>query len=126
MRTRTVRWGLSAVVTVAAGLALTACGSGDNHDGRQATSTSATVSSGSGAANTSGHSTGGGSATHSRSATASAAPHKSPAGGAALPPGPSDPHQKCTDQYDYAGDSRSNAEINSIGSDTGTCPAIHK
>ncbi|MFC8717328.1 hypothetical protein ACFUEL_07955, partial [Kitasatospora sp. NPDC057198] len=30
---------------------------------------------------------------------------------------------KCTDQLDYAGDSRSNAEINSIGDSTGTCPA---
>ena len=29
---------------------------------------------------------------------------------------------KCTDQRDYAGDPRSNAEINSIGEDTGTCP----
>ncbi|MFF9493959.1 hypothetical protein [Streptomyces flaveolus] len=30
--------------------------------------------------------------------------------------------KKCTDQRDYAGDPRSNAEINSIGEDTGTCP----
>ncbi|MFR0359464.1 hypothetical protein [Streptomyces sediminimaris] len=30
---------------------------------------------------------------------------------------------KCTDQIDYAGDPRSNAQINSIGENTGTCPA---
>lgn len=30
---------------------------------------------------------------------------------------------KCTDRVDYAGDSRSNAEINSVGADTGKCPA---
>ena len=29
---------------------------------------------------------------------------------------------KCTDQINYAGDSRSNAEINSIGASTGKCP----
>ncbi|MET1071288.1 MAG: hypothetical protein ABWY11_01445 [Umezawaea sp.] len=29
---------------------------------------------------------------------------------------------KCTDQTDYAGDHRSDAEINSIGFATGTCP----
>jgi hypothetical protein len=30
--------------------------------------------------------------------------------------------KKCTDQIDYAGDSRSNAEINSVGERTGHCP----
>lgn len=29
---------------------------------------------------------------------------------------------RCTDQINYAGDPRSNAEINSIGASTGTCP----
>ncbi|MER0479705.1 hypothetical protein ABR737_15375 [Streptomyces sp. Edi2] len=33
---------------------------------------------------------------------------------------------KCTDQINYAGDSRSNAEINTIGEDTGHCPAPEK
>ncbi|MFC9654200.1 hypothetical protein ACFTTY_37285, partial [Streptomyces sp. NPDC056937] len=32
----------------------------------------------------------------------------------------------CTDQINYAGDPRSNAEINSIGADTGTCPKPQK
>jgi hypothetical protein len=31
---------------------------------------------------------------------------------------------KCTDQDDYSGDSRSNAEINSIGERTGHCPPV--
>ncbi|MFI8346557.1 hypothetical protein ACIGA3_04165, partial [Streptomyces sp. NPDC085596] len=39
---------------------------------------------------------------------------------------PKDPGTKCTDQVDYAGDSRSNAEINSIGEGTGTCPPVQK
>ena len=30
---------------------------------------------------------------------------------------------RCTDQINYAGDPRSNAEINSIGATTGQCPA---
>ncbi|MFJ6099359.1 hypothetical protein [Williamsia muralis] len=30
---------------------------------------------------------------------------------------------RCTNQIDYAGDPRSNAEINSIGAQTGQCPA---
>ena len=30
--------------------------------------------------------------------------------------------QSCTDQLDYTGDPRSNAEINSIGAQTGKCP----
>ncbi|MGH3377327.1 MAG: hypothetical protein ACRDP6_21555 [Actinoallomurus sp.] len=34
------------------------------------------------------------------------------------------PGAKCTDQNDYSGDSRSNAEINSIGERTGHCPPV--
>ncbi|GAA0474571.1 hypothetical protein [Streptomyces olivaceiscleroticus] len=34
--------------------------------------------------------------------------------------------ERCTDQLNYAGDSRSNAEINSIGEETGHCPAPQK
>ncbi|MFH8594470.1 hypothetical protein [Streptomyces rimosus] len=34
--------------------------------------------------------------------------------------------ERCTNQIDYAGDPRSNAEINSIGADTGHCPAPQK
>ncbi|MFC9227522.1 hypothetical protein ACFTZI_00785 [Streptomyces decoyicus] len=33
---------------------------------------------------------------------------------------------KCTDQINYAGDTRSNAEINSIGENTGHCPTPEK
>ncbi|KAB2581536.1 hypothetical protein BS297_30320, partial [Rhodococcus erythropolis] len=38
-------------------------------------------------------------------------------------PGPATGSTKCTDQIDYAGDPRSNAEINSIGEQMGSCPA---
>ncbi|MFS8202507.1 hypothetical protein ACLVWQ_27930 [Streptomyces sp. CWNU-52B] len=37
-----------------------------------------------------------------------------------------EPGVSCTDQLNYAGDSRSNAEINSIGEDTGTCPPVQQ
>ncbi len=36
---------------------------------------------------------------------------------------PSHADEKCTNQIDYAGDPRSNAEINGIGFTTGQCPA---
>ncbi|WP_329152258.1 hypothetical protein OIU91_32415 [Streptomyces sp. NBC_01456] len=36
------------------------------------------------------------------------------------------PGTSCTNQINYAGDSRSNAEINSIGEKTGHCPAPEK
>lgn len=36
---------------------------------------------------------------------------------------PSHADEKCTNQIDYAGDPRSNAEINGIGFNTGQCPA---
>ncbi|GAA4858686.1 hypothetical protein [Saccharopolyspora rosea] len=57
-----------------------------------------------------------------RTAAAPAAQTDAQPGQVPLPPGPRDPNMKCTDQYDYSADSRSNAEINSV-SDT-TCPPI--
>jgi hypothetical protein len=42
------------------------------------------------------------------------------------PPGPADPGSRCTNQYDYSGDVRNNADINSIGSDTKTCPPVQR
>ncbi|MEV0408014.1 hypothetical protein [Actinoallomurus sp. NPDC050550] len=33
---------------------------------------------------------------------------------------------KCTDRINYSGDSRSNAEINSIGERTGHCPPVQR
>ena len=38
-------------------------------------------------------------------------------------PGPATESTKCTDQINYVGDPRSNAEINSIGEQMGSCPA---
>ncbi|MEU0966407.1 hypothetical protein ABZ357_13680 [Streptomyces sp. NPDC005917] len=37
---------------------------------------------------------------------------------------PNKPNMRCTNQLSYAKDSRSNAEINSIGSVTGYCPPV--
>ncbi|MGW1596295.1 hypothetical protein [Streptomyces sp. NPDC002343] len=39
---------------------------------------------------------------------------------------PASDDKKCTDQLNYAGDVRSNAEINSIGAETGTCPPVKR
>ena len=36
---------------------------------------------------------------------------------------PASADDRCTNQIDYSGDPRSNAEINSIGASTGRCPA---
>ncbi|MDN5915667.1 MAG: hypothetical protein L0I76_11255 [Pseudonocardia sp.] len=38
--------------------------------------------------------------------------------------GPS--YVRCTDRTNHAGDPRSNAEINSIGESTGTCPPVRR
>ncbi|MEU6125811.1 hypothetical protein [Streptomyces sp. NPDC047123] len=37
---------------------------------------------------------------------------------------PTKPDKKCTDQLNHADDTRSNAEINSIGEETGTRPPV--
>jgi hypothetical protein len=44
-------------------------------------------------------------------------------GVASAEPEPGVIEDRCTNQIDYAGDPRSNAEINSIGATTGQCPA---
>ncbi|QWF77873.1 hypothetical protein HUW46_01266 [Amycolatopsis sp. CA-230715] len=54
----------------------------------------------------------------------STAPKAPEAGKLPLPPGPSDLNLKCTNQYDYAGDVRDNAEINGIGYTSHTCPPV--
>ncbi|CAM4496554.1 hypothetical protein NONI108955_35960 [Nocardia ninae] len=41
---------------------------------------------------------------------------------AAAPQGPTPDYVECTDRVDYTGDPRANAEINTIGEQTGTCP----
>lgn len=43
--------------------------------------------------------------------------------GATMPDPNAAPDDRCTNQINYAGDPRSNAEINSIGAETGQCPA---
>ncbi|MDQ1201522.1 hypothetical protein [Rhodococcus sp. SORGH_AS_0303] len=43
--------------------------------------------------------------------------------GASYPDPNAAPDDRCTNQIDYAGDPRSNAEINSLGETNGVCPA---
>ena len=106
MRTRTVRWGLSTAVLVAAGLALTACGPNDAASAAgPSTSTSVLTSSAQPSAQPT-----------AKSSQGSA--HATPSGTIKKPGVP------CTDQIDYAGDRRSNAEINTIGEQTGYCPPV--
>ncbi|QLH22810.1 hypothetical protein [Streptomyces sp. Rer75] len=92
----------AAVIIAVAALGLTACQDGDTGASSPSSSPSA-------------------SAPQSPSATAKTAQ------GAAndKPSGtPKKPGVSCTDQINYAGDSRSNAEINTIGEDTGYCPPV--
>ncbi|MFH8485633.1 hypothetical protein [Streptomyces longisporoflavus] len=101
MRTRKIS--VLTMTAVALSLALTAC----NNDGADNASPS------------------GSSAGSSAAATAESTPKTDASTESAKPAGtPAKPDTKCTDQVDYAGDSRSNAEINSIGEDTGTCPPV--
>jgi hypothetical protein len=107
MRIRTARWGLSAAVLVVAGLALTACGPEDATDAASTGTPAATSTAQAGRP---------AAATSSDNGQSSSSGSQS---GAAKQSG-----VKCTDQINYAGDPRSNAEINSIGEETGTCPAV--
>lgn len=104
MRTRAARWGLPTAVLVAAGLALTACGpdDGSSADGSSTSSPVATSSAPS---------------TTAPAATSGQGSSQATSSGTKATSG-----VKCTDQLDYAGDPRSNAEINSIGERTGSCP----
>ncbi|MEV0121933.1 hypothetical protein AB0I16_10355 [Streptomyces sp. NPDC050703] len=111
MRTRKIS--VLTMTAVAFSLALTACGNNDSAD----TSSSPSLSPSSSSA--------------SSSATASKTPpKKSDAAEGTSASTPAKPEGnsggKCTDRLDYAGDARSNAEINSIGEDTGTCPPVKK
>ncbi|WP_328465380.1 hypothetical protein [Streptomyces sp. NBC_00448] len=107
MRTRAARWGLSTAVLVAAGLALTACGP-DNGNSADGSSTTSPVATGSTQATTPP------TATSGQGSSQATSPGSGTAGKSGV---------KCTDRIDYAGDPRSNAEINSIGEQTGSCPS---
>ncbi|KAK1180915.1 hypothetical protein B7755_023880 [Streptomyces sp. NBS 14/10] len=62
---------------------------------------------------------------NSSSPSASASAPQSPGTPSGTPSGtPKKPDTKCTDQINYAGDPRSNADINSIGEETGYCPPV--
>jgi hypothetical protein len=106
MPTRTARWSLSSAMLVAAGFALTACGPGNTTpSGELPTSSPAPTSSVQ-------------PSDHPIAKNGQGSALAKPAG-TAKKPGVS-----CTNQIDYAGDPRSNAEINSIGEQTGYCPPV--
>lgn len=113
MDTRTVRKGLYAAVLVAAGLVLTACGPDEASAGPSTGSPAPQSSQGSAPATHSAGSTGSSTANDGRDSARSTRLGM-----------PKKPGVKCTDQLNYAGDARSNAEINSIGERTGACPPI--
>ncbi|CAL9499885.1 hypothetical protein SUDANB140_03425 [Streptomyces sp. enrichment culture] len=100
-----------ALAAVALGLALTACGGNDGTGDDAAPATPA--------------------ATATATAQSPAPADTAAAGTGSTAPDTAAPEQgtqdtadaaKCTDRIDYAGDPRPNAEINSIGEETGTCP----
>ncbi|MEU5700954.1 hypothetical protein ACFFS2_37240 [Streptomyces aurantiacus] len=101
MRVR--KMSMLALTAVAVGLSLTACDPTSDPQPRSSVSSSVSADS----------------------TDDSAEQSDSPATGAAASGSPKEKSEaRCTDQTNYAGDSRSNAEINSIGEDTGTCPPV--
>jgi hypothetical protein len=110
MRTKTARRSRSAVLVIAAGLALAACAPVDATTSK----TPSTASSASSAAPV------------STPPTAQATGEKKkPTGAATKPASDSEQdHVKCTNQINYGNDARTNAEINSVGEQTGHCPPV--
>lgn len=104
MRTRTARWSLSAAVLIGAGLALTACAP-NNATSAAASSTSSPVPTSSTQPSTQ---------PIAKTSQDTATPSDTPTNAGV----------SCTDQINYAGDPRSNAEINSLGEQTGQCPPV--
>ncbi|WP_033254329.1 lipase chaperone [Kitasatospora phosalacinea] len=105
-----------ALVAVAACLSLTACEDSDPAPSRSSASAPASSSAASPTAPSAASPAAGASATPTTGG-------KTPAKSSSTPKASG---TKCTDQLDYAGDSRSNAEINSIGDSTGTCPPVKR
>ncbi|WP_433855783.1 hypothetical protein [Streptomyces kronopolitis] len=109
---RQARKAAAAMVLTVAALGLTACQGGGNDASAPASSARATHSAGSDQA------TGGSSSSGAKTSGNSA---KGAPTGTAGKSGTS-----CTNKINYAGDTRSNAEINGIGERTGHCPAPQK
>ncbi|WP_030678533.1 hypothetical protein [Streptomyces rimosus] len=116
---RHARKAAAALVIAAAAFGLTACQDGTGVKSAPSTSAVAGGQQSSGA--TGEKSRGGEQGAPSGTAKKSQGDGKSAPSGTAKKPG-----EKCTDKINYAGDPRSNAEINSIGEDTGRCPAPKK
>ncbi|MBO0843646.1 MAG: hypothetical protein J2O46_10700 [Nocardioides sp.] len=101
---------------VAAGFGLTACGSSESGSASSDTVSPAADSSVSSAS----------SAPSSAASSAAAASGASAQAGQGTKTVAQGADVSCTNQINYAGDPRSNAEINSIGAETGTCPAVEE
>lgn len=127
---------LLAVLTIGAVCAMTGCSSdGASAPGHESTTTSVVAASTTTPPLTSAtisetvessNSVGGTDASTPGAPAGGAAPVWTPASTSAVAPaapGPASGSTKCTDQINYAGDPRSNAEINSIGERMGSCPA---
>ncbi|MFD6512898.1 hypothetical protein [Rhodococcus sp. NPDC060176] len=128
---------LLAVLTIGVVCAMAGCSSDDTSaPGLESTTTSVVAASTTAPPPTpattsetveSSNSVGGGADTSTPGAPAGdAAPAWTPVSTSAVAPagpGPSTESTRCTDQINYAGDPRSNAEINSIGERMGSCPA---
>ncbi|MEK2478752.1 hypothetical protein [Streptomyces noursei] len=115
----------AALVIAVAAFGLTACQEGGTN---ASPSSSASAAAGSGVragAGTDAAAGSGGSAGAGTAQPSTATPktnhntaHRTPSGTAKKPDG------RCTNQINYAGDPRSNAEINTIGEKTGYCPPV--
>ena len=119
--------GLACATVAAAGLLLSGCGTDDPGGSGSSSSSSSSATSAStspsSSTSTSAQSDGRGVAPPQGTGGATAidtTPQVAPRTPTAAPPRPDN---RCTNQTNYAGDPRSNAEINSLGEKNGTCPA---
>ncbi|MFF7700249.1 hypothetical protein [Streptomyces lydicus] len=127
---RHARKATAAIVIAVAAFGLTACQDGGANAAKSPASAHATQSPASagktaqGSTQGSGQGAGQGSAKGSGQSAAQGSAQGAAKGGPAGAPKKSG--ARCTDQINYAGDPRPNAEINSLGAKTGHCPAPQK
>ncbi|MFI1436085.1 hypothetical protein [Streptomyces lydicus] len=123
---RHARKAAAAMVIAVAAFGLTACQDGGANASKSPASAHATQSPAStsktarGAGQGAAQGAGQGSAHGSRQGSAQGAAKGGPTGA------PKKSGARCTDRINYTGDPRPNAEINSIGEETGHCPAPQK
>ncbi|MFC9221350.1 hypothetical protein ACFT8W_11290 [Streptomyces hygroscopicus] len=105
---RHTRKAAAAMLIAVAALGLTACQDGETDSSSASSASSASAS-----------------ASASTPQSAASTPKAGQGSASSTPSGtPKKDGMKCTDQINYAGDPRPNAEINSIGENTGYCPPV--